>query len=90
MDIKAQIEKHLSQFWDKRALAIANDPLSVDELGAPLDSIVALDALKEIGKMFKVKIPVDTVIRNGGYDSKEQFVELVTKEILKLLKKTGS
>ena len=40
--------------------------------------------------MFKVKIPVDTVIRNGGYDSKEQFVELVTKEILKLLKKTGS
>ena len=27
MDIKAQIEKHLAQFWDKRALAIANDPL---------------------------------------------------------------
>ncbi|WP_430301907.1 hypothetical protein [Pseudomonas aeruginosa] len=90
MNLKAQIEKHLTQLWDKRALAIADDPLSIDELGAPMDSIVALDALIEIGKLLPVKIPVDAVIRNGGYETKEQFVELVTKEIFKLLKKTGS
>ncbi|AZE39151.1 hypothetical protein C4K06_6163 [Pseudomonas chlororaphis subsp. aureofaciens] len=84
--MKNEIEKHLGQFWDKRALEIVDDPLSVDELGAPMESVMAIDALLEIGKMLKVKIPVDVVIRNGGYESKEQFVNLVTAGILKHLK----
>ncbi|QQQ50780.1 hypothetical protein JJQ97_00560 [Pseudomonas syringae] len=84
--MKDEIEKHLGQFWDKRALEIVDDPLSVDELGAPMESVMAIEALVDIGKMLKVKIPVDVVIRNGGYETKEQFVELVTSGILKHLK----
>lgn len=84
--MKDEIEKHLGQFWDKRALEIVDDPLSIDELGAPMESVMAIDALVDIGKMLKVKIPVDVVIRNGGYETKEQFVNLVTSGILKYLK----
>lgn len=90
MQIKAEIEKHLGQFWDKRALEIVEDPLSVDELGAPMESVMAVEALVEIGKMLKVKIPVEVVIRNGGYETKEQFVNLVTSGILKQLKEKAN
>ncbi|MDR6680160.1 hypothetical protein [Pseudomonas oryzihabitans] len=86
MDTKGEIEKALSQFWDKRALEIVDDPLSVDELGAPMESVMAVDALVDIGKLLKVKIPVDVVIRNGGYENKEQFIRLVGGGILKYLK----
>ncbi|MFS2068769.1 hypothetical protein ACEN9D_08425 [Pseudomonas sp. CT11-2] len=86
MDRKGEIEKHLGQFWDKRALEIVEDPLSVDQLGAPMESVMAVDALVDIGKILKVKIPVEVVIRNGGYETKEQFVSLVTSGILKHLK----
>jgi hypothetical protein len=51
-----------------------------------MESVMAIEALVEIGKMLKVKIPVDVVIRNGGYETKEQFVKLVTSGILKHLK----
>lgn len=84
--MKDGIEKHLGQFWDKRALEIVDDPLSVDDLGAPMESVMAIEALVEIGNMLKVKIPVDVVIRNGGYETNEQFVKLVTSGIIKHLK----
>ncbi|WP_440062179.1 hypothetical protein ACTACQ_23710 [Pseudomonas syringae] len=84
--MKDEIEKHLGQFWDKRALEIVDDPLSVDDLGAPMESVMAIEALVDIGKILKVKIPVDVVIRNGGYETKGQFVKLVTSGILKHLK----
>ncbi|WP_313055340.1 hypothetical protein [Pseudomonas lopnurensis] len=82
MDLKADIEKRLGDFWDKRVISIADDPLSTDELGAPLDSITAVESLIEVGKILSKKVPVDVVIRNGGYETKEQFIELVTTGIL--------
>ncbi|MFP5424049.1 MAG: hypothetical protein ACLGID_21670 [Gammaproteobacteria bacterium] len=87
--MKSEIEKHLGQFWDKRALDIVEDPLSVDQLGAPLESVMAVEALVDVGKMLKIKIPVEVVIRNGGYENKEQFVNLVTSGILKYVKEQG-
>lgn len=89
MDNKAEIEKALGKFWDKRALEIVEDPLSVDQLGAPMESVMAVDALVDIGKMLKIKIPVEVVIRNGGYESKEQFIRLVGAGILQHLKAHG-
>lgn len=87
--MKSEIETHLGQFWDKRALDIVEDPLSVDQLGAPLESVMAVEALVDVGKMLKLKIPVEVVIRNGGYENKEQFVNLVTSGILKYVKEQG-
>lgn len=89
MDNKGEIEKALGKFWDKRALEIVEDPLSVDQLGAPMESVMAVEALVDIGKMLKVKIPVEVVIRNGGYENKEQFISLVGAGILQYLKEKG-
>lgn len=86
MDSKGEIERLLGQFWDKRALEIVEDPLSVDQLGAPMESVMAVEALIDIGKLLKVKIPVEVVIRNGGYETREQFVSLVGTGILEHLK----
>lgn len=66
MDIKTQIEQLLGAFWDKRAQDIVDDPLSTDELGAPLDSISAVEAFVGIDKLVQRKLPVELIIRHGG------------------------
>ncbi|MHB2250792.1 hypothetical protein D3C80_1185080 [compost metagenome] len=86
MDIKTQIETLLNAFWDKRAQDIIDDPLSTDQLGAPLDSISAVDAFVGIDKLVQRKLPVELIIRHGGYNSKEQFVTDVTDKVLRHLK----
>ncbi|RFD31705.1 hypothetical protein CER19_06325 [Pseudomonas sp. GL93] len=86
MDIKTQIETLLSSFWDKRAQDIIDDPLSTDELGAPLDSISAVDAFVGIDKLVQRKLPVELIIRHGGYNSKVQFITEITDKVLRHLK----
>ncbi|MEE4156192.1 hypothetical protein V2I75_02750 [Pseudomonas viridiflava] len=90
MDIKTQIETLLAAFWDKRAQDIIDDPLSTDELGAPLDSISAVDAFVGIDKLVQRKLPVELIIRHGGYDSKEQFVTDITEKVLRHLKEQST
>lgn len=85
MDIRKQIETLLSNFWDKRAQDIIDDPLSTDELGAPLDSISAVDAFVGIDKLVQRKLPVELIIRHGGYNSKDQFVTDITDKVLRHL-----
>ncbi|WP_312342772.1 hypothetical protein [Stutzerimonas nitrititolerans] len=86
MDIKTQIEQLLGAFWDKRAQDIIDDPLSTDELGAPLDSISAVEAFVGIDKLVQRKLPVELIIRHGGYDSKDQFISDITAKVLRHLK----
>ncbi len=86
MELKDQIEIALGEFWDDRAQAIIDDPLSTDDLGAPLDSLAACDAFVQIDKIVQRKLPVELIIRHGGYDSKVQFVSEITKGVLKHLK----
>lgn len=85
MDIRKQIEILLRNFWDKRAQDIIDDPLSTDELGAPLDSISAVDAFIGIDKLVQRKLPVELIIRHGGYHSKDQFVTDITDKVLRHL-----
>jgi len=86
MDIKTQIEQLLGAFWDKRAQDIIDDPLSTGELGAPLDSISAVEAFVGIDKLVQRKLPVELIIRHGGYDSKDQFISDITAKVLRHLK----
>lgn len=86
MGLQTDIETLLSTFWDKRAADIIDDPLSIDELGAPLDSISAVEAFKGIDKLVGCKLPVDLIIRHGGYSTKEQFVTEITSKVLKHVK----
>jgi len=87
--MKAQIEALLEAFWDKRALEIIDDPLSTDDLGAPLESIAACEAFAGIDKLVGRKMPVELIIRHGGYESKAQFVTDVTRGVLKHLKENS-
>jgi hypothetical protein len=70
MDIKTQIETLLSSFWDKRAQDIIDDPLST----------VGID------KLVQRKLPVELIIRHGGYNSKVQFITEITDKVLRHLK----
>lgn len=85
MDLKEQIETYLAEFWEARALAISEDPLATDELGAPLDSLSACEAFLYIDELVGEQLPVDLIIRRGGYESQEQFVEGVCQGILQYL-----
>lgn len=82
-DSKAEIEAILGQFWDEMAIDLGEDPQDTSGLlGAPLDSITALEVLLQVDELLGRNIPAEAVIRKGGYESKEQFVELLTAQIL--------
>lgn len=82
---QSQIETLLGTFWDERKIAISNDPSSIDDLGAPMDSLTACEAMIGIDELLGKQIPVDVVIRNGGYESRDQFIQQVTEGVLTYL-----
>lgn len=82
-DTKAEIEAMLGQFWEEMAIDVGEDPQDTSGLlGAPLDSITVLEVLLQIDTLLGRNIPPEAVIRKGGYESKEQFVELLTAQVL--------
>lgn len=83
-DKKQEIEACLEKFWDDMAIDVGEDPQDTGSLiGAPLDSLTVMEVMLEIDKLLNRKIPADIVIRKGGYESREQFVEQLTAEVLK-------
>ena len=81
--LKLAIETCLRQFWDSHSLAVVGASESVDGLIDPLDSLTAVDALIELEKIVGLELPEGSVIRRGGYDSKDQFIEDLTTRVLK-------
>ncbi|WP_454828091.1 hypothetical protein [Pseudoxanthomonas wuyuanensis] len=80
---KAEIEAVLGQFWEEMAIDLGEDPQDTSGLlGAPLDSITAVEVLLQIDALLGRSTPAEAVIRKGGYESKAQFVELLTTQIL--------
>lgn len=88
-DMRAEIESLLRKFWEERAIAIDEAPTSVDELGAPLDSITSMEAIMDIDDLLQQKLPVERIIRKGGYNSEEDFVSDVTAKVLEVLGELG-
>ncbi|MBM1191296.1 hypothetical protein [Pseudomonas weihenstephanensis] len=88
MDKKAALEQLLQKFWDENVLDSSELPLGVENLYTPLDSVTAIDVLSKIKELFKdvfgdKKIPAEDVIQNGGYRSKDEFVQKVVKAVAK-------
>lgn len=81
--LKSAIETCLRQFWDTHSLAVDGTSESVGGLIDPLDSLTAVDALIELEKIVDIELPEGRVIRRGGYDSKGQFIEDLTKRVLR-------
>lgn len=85
--LQKQIEQALGEFWDEREISISSDPDSVNDLGAAMDSLTACEAMITIDDIVGKQVPVDVVIKNGGYDSRKQFIQQVTEGVLKYLGK---
>jgi acyl carrier protein len=82
-DLKSAIEASLTKFWEERALDVDDESESLADFVDELDSLTAVDALIEIEKIVDIEIDEGAVIRKGGYDSKQQFVEHLTAKVLK-------
>lgn len=82
-DQRAQIEAVLGQFWEEMAIDLGGSPQSTsDLLGAPLDSITAVEVLVQVDELLGRTLPAEALIQKGGYESKQQFVEVLTAQIL--------
>lgn len=86
-DLKTTLEQLLGNFWDERAIPIDEPPTTTDELVAPLDSLAAVEVLSKIDPLVGFKVPIQEVIRKGGYDTRGQFIEQVTEKVLEHVKR---
>lgn len=75
------IASALESFWASQTLD-AGGTETIDDLVAAMDSFTAADALGEIEDIVGMELPTGEVIRRGGYDSKDQFVTVLTQKIL--------
>lgn len=84
-ELQAKIEQLLRDFWQQRAIAISDSPDSTEELGAPLDSITSMEAIMDIDELLDRKLPVEQIIRKGGYEDEDTFVSEVTAKVLAIV-----
>ncbi|WP_155626238.1 hypothetical protein [Burkholderia vietnamiensis] len=80
--ITEQIEAVLSQFWDDNAIPVDNSADDTLEYMAPLDSMSAVEVLTHLDEIVGKALDAGSVIRKGGYDTKEQFISDVTTKVL--------
>lgn len=80
-EMRNAITAALEAFWVDQTLGAVGGE-SVDDLVAAMDSVTACDALEELENLLGMELPTGEVIRRGGYDSKDQFVALLTEKVL--------
>ena len=77
----------LTVFWDENVLEVpaedgdAEEDIAVDRPLVQLDSITAVDVLLDIERIVGKALPIEKIVRKGGYSSKEQFIEEVIKAV---------
>lgn len=85
-----QIKVHLRGFWDEQAILVDADSTSIDELVSAMDSKTAVEALIEVEDIVDMELPVGEVVRQGGYNSQDEFVEELTRSIIKYVEEKTS
>lgn len=78
-----QIQESLRKFWGEQSLDLGGAPASIDDLVAAMDSMTAVAALIDVEAIVGMELPSGEVIRTGGYDSENQFVEHLTARVCK-------
>lgn len=87
---EAAIRSALEDFWDERAIPSGpSGETTVEELLAPVESMTAVDVLVELDKISGLKLP-NTLIRKGGYDTRDQFVADLTKKVMQRISENSS
>jgi hypothetical protein len=81
-DLKSKVASELEAFWAEQAGGPAASGDGVDDLVAAMDSFTATEVLEGIEKLVGMELPSGDVIRRGGYESKDQFVEDLSTRIV--------
>lgn len=81
-----QIKTILGEFWDANAIPV--DPQNATDTGefvAPLDSMSAVEVLILLEEVVGQELEASDIIRQGGYDDREQFISDITEHVLTCL-----
>lgn len=71
---RQQVREALEQFWEENRIAV-EETEDVEGLIDELDSQSAIDVVLRVEKVLHIDIPEEKVIRPGGYDNKQQFLD---------------
>jgi acyl carrier protein len=85
---RQQVREALEQFWEENRIAV-EETEEVEGLIDELDSQSAIDVVIRVEKILGIEIPEEKVIRPGGYDSKQQFVDDFFKRLDQFLASKG-
>lgn len=85
-DTVDQIRQSLEKFWEEESLGVVADSTSIDGLVAAMDSMTAVSALIDIEKIVGMELPTGEVIRRGGYDSMNQFIDDLSTRVIQYVK----
>jgi hypothetical protein len=70
-----EIRAELEQFWSDQDPLAPPSTGTVDDLVAAMDSVTACEVLELLETLLGIELPSGDLIKRGGYDSKDQFVE---------------
>lgn len=70
-----EIRAELEQFWADQDPLAPHGSGTVDDLVAEMDSVTACEALERLETLLGIELPSGDLIKRGGYDSKDQFVD---------------
>lgn len=83
-----QMEAILGVFWDENAIPVEpSDATDTGDYVAPLDSMSAVEVLIKLEELLGQELEASDIIRQGGYDSKDQFVSDISARVLSCLQK---
>lgn len=77
----------LADLWDANVLEMPSNDESMDERVSAdhpliaLDSLTAVEVLIEVESVVGAALPIEKIVRQGGYSSKEQFIDEVTAAV---------
>lgn len=85
-DTVDQVRQSLEKFWEEESLGLDAESTSIDGLVAAMDSMTAVSALIDIEKIVGMELPTGEVIRRGGYDSMQQFIDDLSTRVIQYVK----
>lgn len=85
-DKRKELQRLLGKFWDENEIPGDPDASDTASLGAPMDSLTAVEILIEVDKLYGKKLPVNSVIQRGGYKDKAEFIEKLVAQVEKVVK----
>lgn len=77
-----QIKEALKAFWEEQSISVDGSSTSIDDLVAAMDSMTAVEALIAIEEIVGMDLPSGHVIRRGGYNDQEDFINELTARVL--------